>query len=872
VPLSPGDDLLHYRLIEQIGAGGMGVVWRALDTTLDREVAIKVLPDQFSAEAERLARFEREARVLASLNHPHIAGIYGIHEAAGQRFLSMELVPGEDLSALLQRGPLPQERVFRIAREIAEALEAAHENGIVHRDLKPANVRLTHDGSAKVLDFGLAKAHAAGTASDPMRSATVTSAGTVAGLILGTAAYMSPEQASGQPTDRRADIWSFGVLLHEMLSGQRMFDGETISHTLADVLRKPIELDDLPASTPPRMRRLLERCLERDPRRRLRDIGEARIAIEDVLADPRAGFADATTAAPASTRRRPWPWLVAGVALVVAAAALIFGRGDATNPAPTQRLMFSVSNVGNARQGDGRVLAIAPDGTYVVMRGGSGAEDTLLRRDLNEFTTRPIEGTIGGSVPFFSPDGRWIGFTKTNKLEKVRSSGGPAIELGPARPSPTGYAWGDDGFIYFGAQGRIWRIPEDGGASEALTERSTGDGGAAYPFPLRGGRTLLCSVGGFRGSRLAALDLASKQLKDLDVAGSNPRYLASGHVLFSQGESVYVAPFDRSRLEFTGPPVAVLPRVWIDQSEMQLDVAANGTVAYLPSSQENKQTPVTVDLDGREQPLLPDGLPFQTINDPRLSHDGHKLALAAETEAIWVVDLDTQTPTLISESGFYPHWSPDDSSLAYGSTRGDSFDIYVRRVDLSGPEKLVLDVDNNLRLGDWTPQGTLIIREEIPNKGMDLRTVTDLDHPEMVPLLEGADDELAPTVSRDGKWLAFVSDYSGADEIYVTTFPVPGPRVQVSIRGGTSPVWAPDGSAIHYFEDRSLIRVSIETAPHFRVTGRTKLFEGDYVRYRWSRQYDVAPDGSYFVLVRNPPRGVVEVVTNWFEELKKPNQ
>jgi len=293
--IEPGQSLLHYRLLAKLGEGGMGVVWRAVDTSLGREVAIKILPDHFAAEAERLTRFEREARLLASLNHPHIAGIYGLHEVEGKRFISMELVPGDDLSEVLARGPLPADRVLSIARDVAEALETAHDSGVIHRDLKPANVRLTQDGRAKVLDFGLAKAYDTAPGSDPSTSQTVTSAGTMAGLILGTAAYMSPEQASGQPTDRRTDIWSFGVMLHEMLSGKRLFAGETVSHTLADVLRAPIAMDDLPPSTPRAIRRLIERCLDRDPRHRLRDIGEARVAIEDALAHP-AGDDAATEA------------------------------------------------------------------------------------------------------------------------------------------------------------------------------------------------------------------------------------------------------------------------------------------------------------------------------------------------------------------------------------------------------------------------------------------------------------------------------------------------------------------------------------------------------------------------------------------------
>jgi len=871
LPLEPGQTLLHYRLTKKIGEGGMGVVWQAVDTTLGRDVAIKILPDTFAAEAERLMRFEREARVLASLNHPHIAGIYGIHEAEGIRFLSMELVPGEDLSVALERGPLPLERALQIAREVAEALEVAHESGIIHRDLKPANVRLTLEGKAKVLDFGLAKAYDPATASDPMSSATVTSAGTVAGLILGTAAYMSPEQASGQPTDRRADIWSFGVMLHEMLSNKRLFAGETISHTLADVLRAPIDLDDLPKGTPPAIRRLIERCLERDKMRRLRDIGEARIALEDAIADP---LKEDTVAAGAEIAARPssrLPWVVAGLAVVVAVVGLVWNpREESGSTEPTRRFALDVPHSGSTRQGDGRALAVSFDGRYVVTQGGTGAENMLYLRVLDDFEPQPIEGTVGGRIPFFSPDNRWIGFLLATHIHKVRVNGGASIRIGRIAAATTGVYWSEDGNIYYGGQGRLWRISSEGGEPEALTDPE-GEAGRrlGQPFRVAGSNVLLCNALQDRSGGLFALDVETRKLKDLEMPGFDPRYLPTGHVLFAQGDRVFVAPFDLNRVEFTGIQREVHPRAWVDQGEMQLDVSAEGTVVYMPVSRGESQSLVTVDLEGQVAPLLPDGLPFVSYNDPRISRDGRRVLITVEGGAIWMVDLDTQTPTLMSESGFYPQWSPDGAEIIYSTDRNESYDVYRRPVDLSRPEELMIDAEINLRTGDWTRQGVLVIRVEIPDKGMDLNYLTDLDDPSsMTSLLDGEDDELAPIVSYDGKWLAYVSNYSGSDEIYVTTFPEPGARLQLSTKGGTSPVWAPDGSALYYFEGNSLIAVSIETEPRFRVTGRETLFEGEYVQYRWSRQYDIMPDGKRFILVKNPGRGNVEVVTNWFAELR----
>jgi serine/threonine protein kinase/Tol biopolymer transport system component len=878
-----GKTLSHFEIKAKLGKGGMGEVWRAGDSKLGRDVALKILPSEFAADPERLARFEREAKVLASLNHPNIAHLYGLETVAsgtdtGQAqstFLVMELVEGEDLSDRIGRGPIPVDLALPLALQIAEALEAAHEQGVIHRDLKPANVRLTTDGNAKVLDFGLAKAFEPALDGETEHSQTITSAGTMAGMILGTAAYMSPEQASGQPTDRRCDIWSFGVILNEMLTGKRLFEGETISHTLADVLRAPIELGSYPDEVPLSVRRLVERCLERDRMRRLRDIGEARIALDDAingLDHPDLTVAEEAVAEP--SRLRFAPWLVAAAAVILAAFGLLRSPGETPSmKEPTRRFAIEVPNSGNTRQGDGLAVAISSDGRSVVTRGGSGAEDMLHIRHMDDFEARPIEGTFNGRTPVFSPDDRWIAFIDATGLQKVRSSGGPKIFLTPFPSSPNGMDWAADGWIYYANQGEIWRLPEDGGESEKLWDNDLNENrGYGEPFMIPGTNTLLCSsrVGIGGSGELFVFDLEQREIKALELQGSNPRYLPTGHLLFALADRVYVAPFDIDEMRVTGQANPVLDRAWVDQGEVQADIADNGTVVYLPNSRGVTQALVAVNINGKIEELVPDGLPFASLNDPRISPDGRRLMLSVDTGAIWMLDLDTQTPTLMTEEGFYPHWSPDGREVLFGSTRNKTFDIYRRPVDLSRPEEIVLDLENNLRSGDWTRQGAVVIREEIPGKGMDLRVWMNPDDPSsLVNLLDGPDDELAPVVSDDGKWLAYVSNYSGIDEIFVTAFPEPGARHQISMKGGHSPVWAPDGGTLYYFQENRMIAISIETDPVFRVTGREELFEGEYVHYRWSRQYDIHPSGEYFVMIKNPPRGNVEVITRWFDELEK---
>ena len=877
VPLQPNTEVLHYRLIEKIGEGGMGVVWRAVDTTLDREVAIKVLPEAMAQDTESLARFEREAKLLASLNHPNIATVHGLHEAEGHRFLAMELVAGEDLAERLERGRPPVDEVTRIALQIALALEVAHDNGVIHRDLKPANVRLTPDGVAKVLDFGLAKAYESGSgaSSESSLSPTLTSRGTMEGLILGTASYMSPEQAAGQTVDKRCDVWSFGVVLWEMLVGGRLFRGETVSHTLADVLRQEIDLSEVPADLPPSLAWLLERCLERDAARRLRDIGEARVVLENLIAGRESVVERVSPSATDATEKptaSKLPWVLAGLAgLAAIVGFILLATRPEPPPPPVGRFTITSAVGGATRTGDGRLIAISPNGGLIANTGASAGDDVLYLRPIGSFESNAVHVTAA-RLPFFSPDGRHLGFVANQGLWTVNLNGGAPVRLGAAEAFPTSVTWSADDYIYIVSGGSISRIAM--GGNEVTQVSSADDSSKVFLSVdrLPSGRDLLVTVrdADSGNSWLNTLDPETGELSDIGLEGSDPRYLASGHLLFAAGDRVMAVEFDLDQLKPAGIPVAVLERVGIEGGLMQLSVSDNGTVVYLPEVPGEQSRLVLVDREGLVRPLLANSLPYAFPNDPRFSPDGTKLVNSSALGPIWVLDLESETPTRISEQGFYPQWSRDGSTVYYGTTRGESFDLFERRIDMSAPETMILDRENNLRTGEMAPDGALIFREEIFGKGMDLMRWPDLADPSSIePLLEGSANELSPAVSPDGRWLAYVSDETGRDDVFVTSYPEPGGHVQISVAGATSPAWSPDSKELFYFEKDRLIAVQIETKPTFRVVNRETLFSGNYSQYRWQRQYDVHPDGDEFVMIESPAGGEVEVVINWFTELER---
>jgi Tol biopolymer transport system component len=891
-----GTRIVHYEVREKLGAGGMGEVWRATDSKLGRDVALKVLPGPLASDVERMARFRREAQVLASLNHPNIGAIYGIESAGDVHCLVLELVRGETLAARMERGAVPLDEALPIARQIADAMEAAHDQGVLHRDLKPGNVMITPDNTVKVLDFGLAKAFEGDAGTDSRSiSPTVTARNTLAGVILGTPAYMSPEQAKGKPVDRRADIWAFGVVLYEMLRGQRAFTGETASEVMAAVMMREIEWDRLPNDLPAPLLRLLRRCLEKDPRRRLRDIGEARLVIEDYLANPAAAeAAAATTAPPAPARRASRLPLAAAAALVVIAALVAWSPWRA--PAPPPPVMeFDVelspeplfSGYGSAavlsRQGDR--IAFVPDG-----------EDRLMYvRDLSDPTPREIAGTDLAYHQFFSPNGDWIAFFTRTELKKVSIRGGAPLILAPVALNRGG-TWTDDGAIVYAPNPNspLMSIPESGGEARAITQldSTTGEISHRWPRAIPGRSAVLFTVfgsaPGFEKGRLEVLDLKSGKRKVLHHGGTDPRYVPTGHILYLYEQTLFALPFDVGRMEVTGNPVPLVEQLRASAAEgaAQYDVSMNGTMigmfgeAASASLSELVRIPLA---GGAEQVMVEPAV----ISGPAVSPDGRRVAYtlgAASDTDVWVLDAVRGTRTRLTfnegRADWRPAWSPDGKSIAYSSAsaKGGSLTrLCVKSADGSGEERSLSSKLNMQVPEQWTPDGGTILFSQNVAGNWGLWKTSALAETEHELVVDTPMLEFAPRLSSDGRWLAYQSGESGRPEVYVRPFPGPGGKWQISSQGGTEPRWSRRGMELFYRSGDSLYSVSV-------VAGKSSI-EAARPRSRIripagpgsvQGSYDLTPDGAAVVAARQiqrdrdvAPLRRVRVTLNWFERLRE---
>jgi len=875
--MKPGDHLGPYEILAPLGAGGMGEVYRARDTKLDREVAIKILPDALAHDPERLARFEREAKVLASLNHPNIAQIYGVEDRA----LVMELVEGETLA-----GPLAIETALDYARQIAEALEAAHDKGITHRDLKPANVKVTPQGVVKVLDFGLAAVAQAPDAGPDSRanSPTLTIGVTEAGMIMGTAGYMSPEQAAGKPVDRRADIWSFGVLLWELLTGARLFDGETISHTLADVLRAPIDLDKLPRETPAKIRELLRRCLDRNVKKRLRDIGEARIALEDPQGDEPAA------SAPSRSRLG---WVVAAVVTSALVALAFIHFREKPVERPLVRLDVDLGSevaLSPLSRGSNNVI-LSPDGSRLVYVAGDPLR--LYTRRLDQSKANELPGTEDAIRPFFSPDGQWVGFftgRAGDKLYKISVEGGAAVPLADLSGT-IGGSWGaDDNIIVGGINRGLLRVPARGGAPTTALERASGAGEYVFPQILPGGKAVLFSdrTRGGNTNSIEVFSFAGRGQKTLVRGGYAGRYLPSGHLVYANKGTLFAIPFDVDRLETRGTAVPVLDDVDYQPGTFGVDVdfAGIGTLVYRRGTSAPGATGMSiqwVDGAGKKDPLRAKPGAYRSL---RLSPDGKRLALLAGEGStdVWVYDLQRDAMTKLTFGAgpyIFPIWSPDGRYVLFGAPGKG---IYWTRADGAGQPQPLTQSQNPQIPSSFAPSGKWLAYFEI------------LERPQVftIPLeeqggqwkagkpeqfLKSQFTDLNPAFSPDGRWLAYASDESGNSEVYVRAFPPPasgqGGQWQISNSGGTAPRWSRNGRELIYQAGDQLMTVSYSVKGDTFVAEKPRVWIdklGTGARLAW----DLAPDGKRVVVLTpvgtpEAPKADHEVtfLLNFFDELRR---
>ncbi len=896
-----GQTVAHYTILDKLGEGGMGEVWRAEDTKLGRQVAIKVLPEGFTEDAERLARFEREARVLAAFEHPRIASIYGLEEHEGRKLLIMQVAEGETLAEKIGAGPVPVEHALKISLQIAEALEAAHEKGIVHRDLKPANIKLTPDGQVTVLDFGLAKAlesTGAASGSGPQSlslSPTMTAEMTGKGVLLGTAAYMSPEQARGEAADRRADIWAFGVVLMEMLTGNRVYAGKTLSDTLAGVLAREPEWAELPKDTPAPVRRLLERCLDKEVGQRLQAIGEARIAIERYLEDPRSADApDAPPTTPAA--KRFLPWAVAGVTAVALIASLaVFGsRGNGTEK--TMRLEVAISD-DNLFVPLGAAAVLSPDGSKIVYVTETDNGQTLSVRALDQLEgTELVSGNSSGVPyhPFFSPDGQWVGFSTPEQLKKVPITGGTPITLCKVNRS-RGASWGPDNTIVLAPEpgGGLFTVSASGGEPQPLTTLDPEKGEVAHRWPqvVPGNSAIFTTVPQGSGSAdeavIEAVSLETGERTVLHRGGSYGRWVPSGHLLYIRENTVFAMPFDIKKMQATGSPAPIVQGVTANSGNggAQIAFSDSGTLAYVSGDIGVPEYPImSMDRNGVVSTLWEEP---GTYANPKLSPDGSRLSLTVLRDGnwdVWVYDLERKVSTRLTFHDGYDGdqvWSPDGQYLVFTSDREGVENPYRKRADGSGDAERVATIEHDFWASSWSTDGKWILGE-IQASTFDLWAIPADGSGEPVEYLATEFFERFPSISPDGKWIAYMSDESGREEIYVRPFPAAAGKWQVSDGGGDWPTWSPDGTELIYRTEDGLMSSTV-TAENgtFRADRPKPLAAsalannqiGIAIAGSIFSDYEISRDGETFVILQGGEglanQNHVTLVTNWFDVLRE---
>jgi Tol biopolymer transport system component len=903
--LTPGTRLGVYEIAAPIGEGGMGQVYRATDTTLGRQVAIKILPDAFAADPERMARFEREAKTLASLNHPHIAAIYGFEKSGGAYALVMELVEGEDLSQRIARGPIPLEEALPIAKQIAEALEAAHEQGIIHRDLKPANIKVRSDGTVKVLDFGLAKAMepAAGSSPSMSMSPTITTpAMTQAGMILGTAAYMSPEQAKGRAVDKRSDVWAFGCVFFEMLTGRRAFEGEDVTDTIAAVVRGEPAWSALPADVPEQIRLLLTRCLEKDRNARISDVGVARFLMTETMPTPAQPAAAATPSAavPRPLWRRALPIVATAVVMsaMVGAAAWTLKPAPPAPSSPVTRFALTLGEGQTFTTNNAQSLGLSPDGTRLVY----AANLQLYLRSLSELDARPIPGTLQTTLtpvaPVFSPDGQSIAFYSQDDraIKKIAVSGGAAITICPADTPLLGMTWDASGIIFGQSSKGILRVSANGGQPSVIASVKSGEV-AASPQVLPGGDWVLFTVatterGGWDRAQIVVQSLKTAERKTLITGGSDARY-EPGHIVYAFGGVLFAVPFDLQHLAVTGGQVPVVEGVKRSGSAAygtaHLAISSTGSLAFIPgpvTTSAGQSDLALIDRSGTVQPLK---LPPGAYEYPRLSPDGKRIAVETDDgkEAIvWIYDVSGSTSIrrlTLGGRNRVPVWAADGEHVAFQSDREGDLAIWWQRADGTTPaERLTKpdDKDTAHVPESWSPDGKTLLFSVAKGSSYAVAALSLPD--KKVTLVGGTQSAQPPSAafSPDGRWIAYSTNVlgSGNGRLFVQPFPTTGATYPISKGSGIHAMWAPDGKELFYVPGNGLSGVSVTTRPAFTFGNPAPMPRPFFERgATFERNNDITRDGKQFIGVvaagQSTATGAaaasqIQVVLNWFEELK----
>jgi serine/threonine protein kinase len=896
--IAAGTRLGSYEVVAQIGAGGMGEVYRAHDTKLARDVAIKVLPANFVNDPERLSRFQREARMLAALNHANIATIYGLEQSSGVTCLVMELVPGETLADRVKRdGAVPVEEALAIAKQIAEALEAAHEKNIIHRDLKPANVKVTPEGKVKVLDFGLAKAFEGDSTSEDIgNSPTLSRAATMQGVILGTAAYMSPEQARGKQVDKRTDIWAFGCVLYELLTGQHAFDGEDTTEILAAVVKTEPDWNALPANLSPSIRLLLQRCLRKDRRQRLPDAGALRIEIEDTLSGA------VLTENVAARNDRPVKWMSIAAGLFLATIGLsgvvihLLSRSPGGAPAvrffvyPPEKATFMSGNVNSP-------LTISPDGRQLAFGARDASGKVLIWvRSLDDPTSQALRGTDDGTFPFWSPDSRTIGFSAGGKLKRIDASGGPVQTLADA-PNGRGGTWNRDGVILYapGVTTALYRVAAGGGEAALATKLMPQQGSHRLPSFLPDGRHFLYLVQGTSTERVGIFlgTLDSNESTRLLAAETNALYSTSGDLLYVRQGTLFRQPFDARKLVLTGDPIAVTEHIAVSIANVGVfSVSENNVLTYRtgPTMSGNMQL-AWFDRMGNLVETFGAGAlgRYQGVD---VSPDGKRVAVHRHDDNggdIWLIE-SARKETMsrftfdATQDNSSPVWSPDGSRIAFGSLRNGKWGIYQKSANGTGGEELLVESDLPVVPMCWSPDGRFIVYTlRDPKTGSDV-WVLPLGDKKPVPFLQSPFNELDPQISPNGKWILYTSDETGRNEIYVRPFPTGEGKWQISSKGGWYPRWRRDGKELFYLETnpspRNVISVKVNSAgPTFEYGDPAALFDSHYGNAGHASPYEalrVSPDGQRFLIPRPEDSdgqatgsAPITVVLNWTAGLKK---